>query len=53
MLKATKQKIQNAHTHANMGALMWANGFGIPEALKKIGIPLTTCRWLFTMARVQ
>jgi len=42
-LKATKQKIQNAHTHANMGALMWANGLGIPDALKKIGIPLSTC----------
>jgi len=38
-----KQKIQNVHTHTNMGTVMWANGMGIPEALKKIGIPLTTC----------
>jgi len=42
-LKATKQKIQNAHIRTNMGAVMRANGMGIPEALKKIGIPLTTC----------
>ncbi len=42
-LKATKQKITSTHPRANMGAVLRAHGLGIPDALKKIGIPLSTC----------
>jgi len=42
-LKATKQKITSNHSQANMGAVFRAHGLGIPDALKKIGIPLSMC----------
>jgi len=43
MLKATKQKIMSTHSGSNMGALFRVHGLRILDALKKIGIPLTTC----------